>query len=156
MRFKSRRMLESANTEFVGIFERNLGFIGNRLRHPHFHLQSDRKLQRSGDGRLAVGQGVFRRGNLNADDIAWALVGLLDCRLAPLNRQVQGSYRIPAVRRSVILREVRDAAGQASQVRMALAAQAVCGTKAASQSRNIKCLKKQRGRSCVANTPKPM
>jgi hypothetical protein len=40
---------------------------------------------------------------------------------------------------------------------MTLAAQAICGTKAASQSRNTKCLKKQRRRlSCVANTPKPM
>jgi hypothetical protein len=39
---------------------------------------------------------------------------------------------------------------------MTLAAQAICGTKAASQSRNIECLKKQRRRSCVANTPKPM
>jgi len=38
-----------------------------------------------------------------------------------------------------------------------LAAQAICGTKAASQSRNTKCLKKQRRRlSRVANTPKPM
>jgi hypothetical protein len=38
-----------------------------------------------------------------------------------------------------------------------LAAQAICGTKAASQLRNTKCLKKQRRRlSCVANTPKPM
>jgi hypothetical protein len=37
------------------------------------------------------------------------------------------------------------------------AAQAICGTKAASQPRNTKCLKKQRRRlSCVANTPKPM
>jgi hypothetical protein len=39
---------------------------------------------------------------------------------------------------------------------MALAAHAICGTKAASQSRNTKCLKKQRRLSCVANTPKPM
>jgi hypothetical protein len=40
---------------------------------------------------------------------------------------------------------------------MTLAAQAICGTKAASQLRNTKCLKKQRRRpSCVANTPKPM
>jgi hypothetical protein len=40
---------------------------------------------------------------------------------------------------------------------MALAAQAISGTKTASQSRNTKCLKKQRRRlSCVANTPKPM
>ena len=32
----------------------------------------------------------------------------------------------------------------------------ICGTKAASQSRNIECLKRQRRRSCVANTPKQM
>ena len=28
MRFKSRRVLEGANVEFVGIFERNLRFVG--------------------------------------------------------------------------------------------------------------------------------
>jgi hypothetical protein len=40
---------------------------------------------------------------------------------------------------------------------MRLAAYAICGTKAVSQSRNTKCLKKQRRRlSFVANTPKPM
>ena len=39
---------------------------------------------------------------------------------------------------------------------MTVAAQAICGTKAASQPRNTKCLKKQRRLSCVANTPEPM
>ena len=57
MRFKSRRVLEGANIEFVGIFERNLRFVRNRLRHSHHHLQIARILQRSSDDRLAVGQG---------------------------------------------------------------------------------------------------
>ena len=45
MRFKSRCMLEGANIELVGIFERNLRFIRDRLRHSYSHLQSAGKLK---------------------------------------------------------------------------------------------------------------
>src|SRR5438270_485768 len=57
MRFKSRCTLEGANIDFVGIFERNLRFVRDRLRHSYSHLQSAGKLQRSSDERLALRQG---------------------------------------------------------------------------------------------------